>query len=50
MKISARQRSVEAAGFRYAQIPLRCGATDKEWVCPREGVPLSVERAVLSYF
>lgn len=50
MKITARQRSAEAAGFRYFQIPLKCGATGKEWVCPQYGTLLSVERAMLSHF
>lgn len=46
---TARQRSAEKAGFHYFEVPLTCGATGKEWVCPQRGNTLSVERAVLSH-
>ena len=47
---AARQRSAEKAGFQYFQVPLTCGSAPKEWLCPLRGAPLSVERAVLSYY
>ncbi|HEL2981853.1 TPA: VRR-NUC domain-containing protein [Stenotrophomonas maltophilia] len=47
---TARQRAAEKAGFRYEQLPLACGPGPKQWVCPREGQLLSVERAALSHF
>lgn len=50
MKINARKRSAEAAGFRYIQIRLQGGPTSKEWFCPRTGELVPVERAVLSHF
>lgn len=44
------QRTVEKSGFRYLEIPLRSGPTAKQWLCPRQVAPLSVERAVLAHF
>lgn len=48
--ISIRPHTAEKAGFRYQEVPLRPGTTAKQWLCPRHGTPLSVERAVLSHF
>ncbi|MEQ7757488.1 VRR-NUC domain-containing protein [Xanthomonas sp. WHRI 8370] len=47
---TARQRSAEKAGFRYEQLTLVCSPDPKQWVSPREGQLLSVERAAMSHF
>ncbi|MCE4352103.1 hypothetical protein LYZ86_23335, partial [Xanthomonas hortorum pv. cynarae] len=47
---TARQRSAEKAGFRYEQLTLVCSPDPKQWLCPREGQLLSVERAAMSHF
>lgn len=47
---SISQRTVEKAGFTYLEIPLRPGSATKQWLCPRQGMALTVERAVLSHF
>lgn len=47
---SISQRIVEKAGFTYLGIPLCPGSAPKQWLCPRQGTPLTVERAVLSHF
>lgn len=47
---NTRERSAAKAGFTYLQIPITSGPAPKQWVCPRNGDFLSVERAVLSHF
>lgn len=47
---SVRPHTAEKAGFRYLEVSLHPGDSAKQWLCPRHGTPLSVERAVLSHF